>query len=72
MDYAKIAEIMGGKGIPVKTVGDMKNALVVAKNIKDTFVLLDVKIDEHDISPALKTFGEKLGTFVEASASGKV
>ena len=72
MDYAKMAEIMGGKGITVRTVDDMKNALLVAKNIKDTFVLLDVIIDEHDISPALRTFGEKLGRFVEASATGKV
>lgn len=72
MDYAQIAELMGGKGITVKTVGDMRNALIAAKNVKDTFVLLDVKIDEHDISPALKTFGEKLGRFVEASATGKV
>lgn len=72
MDYAKMGEIMGGKGITVKTVGDLKNALQVAKNVKDTFTLLDIKIDEHDISPALKTFGEKLGSFVEKSASGRV
>ena len=72
MDYAKMAEIMGGKGISVKTVGDFKSGLQIAKNVKDTFTLLDVKIDEHDISPALKTFGEKLGSFVEKSASGKV
>lgn len=72
MDYAKIAELMGGKGIKVRTVGNMKNALLAAKNVKDTFVLLDVKLDEHDISPALKTFGEKLGSFVEASATGKL
>ena len=72
MDYAKMAEIMGGKGICVKTVGNMKNALIAANNVKDTFVLLDVRIDEHDISPALKTFGEKLGSFVEKSATGKV
>src|SRR3989338_7011671 len=72
MDYAKMAEIMGGKGITVKTVGDMKNGLQTAKNIKDTFTLLDVHIDEYDISPALKTFGESLGSFVEQSAKGKI
>ncbi len=72
MDYAKMAELMGGKGIPVKTVGDFKNALQIAKNVDDTFTLLDVKLDEHDISPALRTFGESLGSFVEASATGKV
>ena len=72
MDYARMGEIMGGKGITVKTVGDLKNALQVAKNVKDTFTILDIKIDEHDISPALKTFGEKLGSFVEKSATGKV
>ena len=72
MDYAKIAEIMGGKGIPVKTVGDFKGALKTAKEVTDTFTLLDVKIDEKDISPALRSFGEKLGSFVEKSATGKV
>lgn len=72
MDYAKIAEIIGGKGISVKTVSDFKSALQTAKNVKDTFTLLDVKLDEHDISPALKTFGESCGSFVEKSASGKV
>lgn len=71
MDYAKIGEVMGGKGITVRTVGDFKSALQLAKNVKDTFTLLDVKIDEYDISPALKTFGEKLGSFVEKSALGK-
>ncbi len=72
MDYAKMAGIMGGVGITVKTVGDFKNALNTAKNINDTFTLLDVKIDEHDISPALRTFGEQLGSFVEKSASGRI
>lgn len=72
MNYAKIAEIMGGKGITVNTVGDYKNALNTAKNIKDTFTILDVYIDEHDISPALQTFGQSLGSFVEVSATGKL
>lgn len=72
MDYAKIAETIGGKGISVKTVGDFKAALQIAKGVKETFTLLDVKIDPKDISPALKTFGQKLGSFVEASASGKI
>lgn len=68
LDYAKMAEIFGGKGIAVNTVGDLKNALRVAKEVKDTFTLLDVRIDEKDISPALKTFGEKMRRFVEMSA----
>lgn len=72
LDYSKIAEVMGGKGIVVKTVGDLKNALNTAKNVNDTFVLLDIRIDEQDISPALRTFGESLGNFVEVSAAGKL
>ena len=72
MDYAKMAEIMGGKGITVKTVGDFKAGLQTAKNTKDTFCLLDVVLDEYDISPALKTFGQSLGSFVEKSASEKI
>ncbi|MBI3591387.1 MAG: thiamine pyrophosphate-binding protein [Candidatus Melainabacteria bacterium] len=72
MDYARMAEIMGGKGIKVQTVSDFKNALQTAKNVKDTFVLLDVILDEYDISPALRTFGEQLGSFVEKSAAGKI
>ena len=70
-DYSKMAEMMGGKGICVKTVGDLKNALQIAKNVKDTFCLLDVRIDKADISPALRSFGEKLGAFVESSAQAK-
>lgn len=69
IDCAKMAEVLGGKGILVNTVGDLRNALRVTREIKDTFVLLDVRIDEHDISPSLRTFGEKLGRFVEVSAS---
>ena len=72
MDYAKMAEIMGGKGITVNTVGDFRNGLNIAKNVKDTFTLLDVKLDETDISPALRTFGEQLGSFVDKSAKGKL
>lgn len=72
MDYAKMAEIMGGKGITVETVGDFKSGLQIAKGVKDTFTLLDVRLDERDISPALRTFGESLGSFVEASAKGKI
>ena len=67
-----MAEIMGGKGITVKTVGDFRSGLQAAKDTKDTFTLLDVVLDEKDISPALRTFGESLGSFVEASASGKI
>ncbi len=72
MDYAKMAEILGGKGITVKTVGDFRKGLQAAKEVKETFTLLDVVLDEKDISPALRTFGESLGSFVEASASGKI
>ncbi len=72
MDYAKMAELMGGKGIRVNSVSDYKKALQTAKYVKDTFILLDVILDEYDISPALKTFGQSLGSFVEASAAGKL
>lgn len=72
MDYAKMAEIMGGRGVTVNTVGDFKKALQTAKDTEDTFILLDVKLDEKDISPALRTFGESFGNFVEASAVGKI
>jgi len=72
LDYAKIAQDLGGVGISVKTVEDFKKALEKAKATNDTFALLDVHLDEYDISPALKTFGQSLGTFVEASAAGKL
>ncbi|MBI2996375.1 MAG: thiamine pyrophosphate-binding protein [Candidatus Melainabacteria bacterium] len=72
MDYAKMAEIMGGKGVSVKTVGDFRGALQIAKDVKDTFTLLDVKIDEYDTSPALKTFGQNLVRFIKDSTSSTV
>lgn len=72
MDYARIAEVLGGKGFTVKTVGDFRNALRASKNIHDTFTILDVKIDERDVSPVLRIFGERLGRFIEDSAGGKI
>ncbi len=72
LDYAKIAVDLGGVGISVKTVSEFEKALEIAKNTKDTYALLDVHLDEYDISPALKSFGERLGSFVEASATGKL
>jgi indolepyruvate decarboxylase len=48
--YAQLAEAWGGRGLQVQTVGELRTALVEADTIP-TFVLIEVMVDPHDLSP---------------------
>ncbi len=61
--YAELAEAWGGKGIQVKTVGELRTALKEADTIS-SFVIIEVMADAHDLSPVtvkyiMASVGEK-------------
>ncbi len=53
IDYAKLAEVMGGRGFVIHTGEQLQQALTVARASK-TFSILDVRIAADDVSPALQ------------------
>ena len=53
MDYAKFAEVIGGRGFDIHTGKELQQALTIAK-ASNTFSLLDVHISPDDVSPALQ------------------
>ena len=60
-DYSKLPEVIGaGRAHRVETVGDLDRALADARRRDGQFVLLDVRLDKLDVSPALRRLGESL------------
>jgi len=60
-DYSKLPEVIGaGRAHRVETVGDLDRALVDARRRDGQFVLLDVRLDKLDVSPALRRLGASL------------
>ena len=60
--YSKIPEILGhGKGFDIHTEGELNRALSQAREELTGFSILNVHLDRHDISPALKRFTDSLG-----------
>ena len=60
--YHKTPELLGaGWGFVVETVSDLDKAMEASLANKDTFSILDVRLDPYDRSPALARLGEKLG-----------
>ncbi|MDJ0650335.1 MAG: thiamine pyrophosphate-binding protein [Xenococcaceae cyanobacterium MO_188.B19] len=53
LDYARLAEVLGGLGLVVETGRQLQKALELAKE-SDTFSLLDVRISPDDVSPGLE------------------
>ena len=59
--FSKIPEVLNaGRGFLVETEGQFEAALAEAENNKETFSILDVRLDPNDGSPALKRLTEKL------------
>ncbi len=59
--FSKIPEILGtGKGFIVETEGQFETALTEAEANRETFSILDVRLNPNDGSPALKRLTEKL------------
>jgi indolepyruvate decarboxylase len=60
--YHRLPELLGaGRSFLVQTEGDLDLALTAAMATTDTYCLLDVQLDPHDISPALHRLTERLG-----------
>jgi indolepyruvate decarboxylase len=67
-DYSKLPEVIGaGRAHRVETVGDLDRALADARRRDGQFVLLDVRLDKLDVSPALRRLGASLQ---QAAAQG--
>ena len=52
LDYARLAEVWGGRGFAIDTVQEFTQALHAAR-ASDTFSIVDVRLAADDISPAL-------------------
>ena len=60
-NYHRLPELLGGGwGFEVHTEGDLEKALQAALANKDTFSLLNVHLDPHDISPALARLARRM------------
>ena len=51
LDYAQLAQVIGGRGFVVKTGQQLHRALAEARDCH-TFCLLDVHVASDDVSPA--------------------
>jgi TPP-dependent 2-oxoacid decarboxylase len=70
-DYSKLPEVIGsGRAHRVETVGDLDRALADARRRNGQFVLLDVRLDKLDVSPALRRLGESLQQAAQGQATG--
>jgi TPP-dependent 2-oxoacid decarboxylase len=68
-DYSKLPEVIGaGRAHRVETMGDLDRALADARRRDGQFVLLDVRLDKLDVSPALRRLGASLQ---QAAAQGQ-
>ncbi len=64
--YSLIPQVFGaGKGFDIRTEDEFENAMNEASSITETFCLLEVHLDPHDISPSLKRLTEALGKRVK-------
>ena len=55
--YAKLAEMWGGTGFRVETTSELRAALVAAGEVT-TFVIIEVIVDPHDLSPVTRKYIE--------------
>lgn len=67
--YHLLPEFLGvGRGFEVHTEVEFEAALTTARQHTESFCLLNVHLDPHDISPALKRLTEGLGQQVKRSS----
>jgi TPP-dependent 2-oxoacid decarboxylase len=65
--YSRIPEVLGmGRGYEVHSEEELTAALFSSRSHLDSFCLLDVHLDPHDMSPALKRMTQALGERVVA------
>jgi len=64
--YARLPEVLGaGKGYDVQTEEQLVVALEAARNYREGFCILDVRLDPYDFSPALQRMTSVLGKKVK-------
>ena len=56
LNYARLAEVLGARGLVVETGRQLQTALQLARDF-DTFSILDVRIAPDDVSPGLERLG---------------
>lgn len=67
--YAHLPEVLGaGKGFEVQTEEQLEAALEAARNYRDTFCILDVRLEPYDFSPALQRMSDALSKRVKHSS----
>jgi TPP-dependent 2-oxoacid decarboxylase len=65
--YSHIPEVLGmGRGYDVHTEEELTAALLSSRKHLDSFCILDIHLDPHDMSPALKRLTQALGERVVA------
>jgi indolepyruvate decarboxylase len=70
-DYSKLPEVIGaGRAHRVETIGDLDRALIDARQRDGQFVLLDVRLDKLDVSPALRRLGASLQQAAHGQTTG--
>ena len=69
-DYSKLPEVIGaGRAHRVETFGEFDQALTDARRRDGQFVLLDVRLDKLDVSPALRRLGASLAQVAHGQAT---
>ncbi len=64
--YARLPEVLGaGKGFVVQTEEQFEAALEAARDYREGFCILDVRLDPYDFSPALQRMTSVLGKRVK-------
>jgi TPP-dependent 2-oxoacid decarboxylase len=65
--YSRIPEVLGtGQGYEIHTEEELTAALLSSRSHLESFCILDVHLDPHDMSPALKRLTQALGERVVA------
>jgi indolepyruvate decarboxylase len=67
-NFSALPEVLqSGRAFLVRTRGELEDALAVAKTRDGLFVLLDVRLDKRDFSPALRRLGQGLNKAATAT-----
>lgn len=60
-EFSKVPEVLGqGRGFVVETEGQLDEALRQSERARDTFCILDVRLQQHDCSPALRRLSTRM------------
>ncbi|HEY2952011.1 MAG TPA: thiamine pyrophosphate-dependent enzyme [Verrucomicrobiae bacterium] len=61
-NYRRLPEVLGaGRGFVIDTESELNEALKAAERHRQSFCLLEVRLDQHDRSPALQRLATRLG-----------